>query len=63
MKRRKLIHHLTTNGCHLLREGKKHSVYVNTTNMKVSTVPRHEDISDHLAKKICTDLNIECVEN
>ena len=29
MKRRDLIQHLESNGCEFLREGKKHSVYVN----------------------------------
>jgi hypothetical protein len=35
MKRRELIKHLETNKCILLREGKKHSVYLNKLKNKV----------------------------
>ncbi|HEB90285.1 MAG TPA: type II toxin-antitoxin system HicA family toxin, partial [Deltaproteobacteria bacterium] len=38
------------------REGGRHSVYVNRETRKVSTVPRHREINDYLAKKICRDL-------
>lgn len=58
MKRKALIRHLEKNGCTLLREGGNHSVYLNSTGMKVSTVPRHREINDFLAKKICKDLEI-----
>ncbi len=58
MKRRKLLRHLEKYGCQFLREGKKHTVYFNPSNMKVSTVPRHEEIVDALVRKICKDLEI-----
>ena len=58
MKRRDLIRHLTLHGCALLREGARHSVYVNRVTRKTSTVPRHRDINDYLAQKICKDLQI-----
>ena len=56
MKRRDLIRHLESHGCELLREGGRHSVYVNRAVRKVSSVPRHNEINDHLARKICKDL-------
>ncbi len=56
MKRRDLIRHLESHGCELLREGGSHSVYINRENRKVSTVPRHREINEHLARKICRDL-------
>jgi predicted RNA binding protein YcfA (HicA-like mRNA interferase family) len=62
MKRRELIRYLETNGCVLLREGKKHSVYLNKIRRKVSTVPRHKKISDFLAQKICRDLEIPLIK-
>jgi hypothetical protein len=37
----------------LLREGAKHSVFVNRARNKSSTIPRHREINDFLAKKIC----------
>ncbi len=58
MKRRDLIRQLETNGCQLLREGSKHSVYWNPVTRKVSTVPRHTEINVFLARKICRDLEI-----
>jgi mRNA interferase HicA len=63
MKRRVLIRFLETNGCVLLREGKKHSVYLNKIRSKVSTVPRHREINDFLAHKICRDLEIPLIKS
>jgi predicted RNA binding protein YcfA (HicA-like mRNA interferase family) len=59
MKRIKLLKHLLKNGCQLLREGKGHSIYYNFRNNKVSAVPRHTDIKQFTAEKICKDLEIE----
>ena len=59
MKRRDLIRHLESKGCELLREGGKHSVYINREARKTSTIPRHREINDFLARKICRDLDVE----
>lgn len=59
MKRVDLIRHLEANGCRLLREGGKHSVYLNPSNSRTSAVPRHREVNDFLAKKICRDLGVE----
>ncbi|MDP2625283.1 MAG: type II toxin-antitoxin system HicA family toxin [Candidatus Rokubacteria bacterium] len=58
MKRVDLVRHLTARGCELLREGARHSVYVNRNARKTSTVPRHREIDEFLARKICRDLQI-----
>ena len=58
MRRRDLIRHLEANGCHLLREGGRHSVWVNPAVNATSTVPRHNEINDFLARRICRDLQI-----
>lgn len=58
MKRLDLIRHLVRLGCELLREGGSHSVYVNRVAGKATTVPRHREINDFLARKICKDLEI-----
>jgi predicted RNA binding protein YcfA (HicA-like mRNA interferase family) len=58
VKRRDLIRHLEAHGCELLREGGRHSVYVNRQARKTSSVPRHAEINDHLAEKICRDLDV-----
>jgi predicted RNA binding protein YcfA (HicA-like mRNA interferase family) len=49
---------LLDHGCELLREGGNHSIFVNRTAAKTSTVPRHAEINDDLAKKICRDLGV-----
>lgn len=58
MKLRDLITHLNKQGCLLLREGGNHSIYYNPAKSKTSAVPRHKEINDFLAKKICKDLEI-----
>ena len=58
MKRRDLVRHVEVHGCRLLREGSKHTVYVNPDMKKVSTVPRHREIDEDLVRKICRDLEI-----
>ena len=58
MKLRDLLKHLERNGCEKLREGGYHTVYVNRSRQKVTAVPRHREINDFLAKKICQDLEI-----
>lgn len=58
MKRLALVRHLKSHGCYLLREGGSHSVYVNPANNHVSSVPRHREINESLARKICHDLGI-----
>jgi mRNA interferase HicA len=59
MKRKDLIKHLSKNGCIFVREGARHSVFFNPLIRRFSTVPRHADINDFLAKKICRDLGLE----
>ncbi len=58
MKRRILLKHLEQNGCRLLREGSKHSWWCNPALNRRSAVPRHTEIVDNLAKKICKDLGV-----
>jgi mRNA interferase HicA len=58
MKRADLLRHLERHGCVFLREGGRHSVYVNRAARKTSTVPRHREINGYLARKICKDLEI-----
>ncbi|MBM3260997.1 addiction module toxin, HicA family [Candidatus Kaiserbacteria bacterium] len=58
MKRAKLVAYLEEKGCLLIREGAKHSVFINMNAQLSSTVPRHREIRDALAGKICKDLGI-----
>ncbi len=56
MKRRKLIKHLKKHGAWLLREGAKHSIF-QKGSLKTE-VPRHSEVVDELARKICRDLDL-----
>jgi hypothetical protein len=58
MKRRDLIAHLESHGCELLREGRRHSLYVNPAANVTSAVPRHNEVNEFLARKICRDLQV-----
>jgi mRNA interferase HicA len=53
-----MIKHLEYYGCRLRREGGKHTVYINPAEQKTSTIPRHKEINDFLARKICKDLDV-----
>jgi mRNA interferase HicA len=58
MKRADLIRHLEQHGCRFAREGGKHVVYVNPIARRSSSVPRHREVNDFLARKICDDLQV-----
>ncbi|MBI4519208.1 MAG: type II toxin-antitoxin system HicA family toxin [Gemmatimonadetes bacterium] len=58
MKRSALLQHLRRHGCILKREGGSHSLWTNPTNGAVEAVPRHSEIPNKLARKICRGLGI-----
>jgi len=58
VKRHALIDHLRRHGCRLEREGARHSIYVNPANGAKVPVPRHAEIDNRLARKICQQLAI-----
>jgi hypothetical protein len=59
MKRNALIKHLERNGAELIREGKKHTIY--GRKELTTEIPRHIEIVDKLARRICKDLDIPFV--
>ncbi|MBI3660165.1 type II toxin-antitoxin system HicA family toxin [Candidatus Acetothermia bacterium] len=62
MKRGELLRYLRAHDCELLREGRRHSWRHNPNLNKRSAVPRHNEIDDHLARKICKDLGVPRVK-
>jgi predicted RNA binding protein YcfA (HicA-like mRNA interferase family) len=58
VKCRELIRHLEAHGCPLKREGGAHSIYWNPATGRREPVPRHNEIADLLARKICHALNV-----
>lgn len=59
MKRKDLLKLLRSQGCEMLREGSRHSWWWNPDSNKRSAIPRHSEIKDILAKKICKDLGVK----
>lgn len=58
MKRGAPLRHLRLHGCYLKREGAAHSLWVNPANGAKEAVPRHTEVPDTLARKICRGLGI-----
>ena len=58
MKREALIRHLRRCGCVVRREGKEHSLWENPQTGHAEAVPRHVEIANLLAKRICRKLSI-----
>jgi mRNA interferase HicA len=61
VKRSTLLLHLRQHGCYLKREGRSHSLWVNPGTGAVEAVPRHTEISNQLARKICKGLSVPVV--
>jgi mRNA interferase HicA len=59
VKRAAPLRHLSDHGCALLREGGRHSIWKNPRLDRLTAVPRHAEVNDNLARKICKDLGIE----
>jgi len=62
MKRNELLKYLQSEGCELIREGSRHSWWGNPSQNRHLSVPRHTEIDDNLASKICKDLGIKPVK-
>jgi len=58
MKREGLLRHLRRYGCILRREGKEHALWENPQTGHAEAVPRHSEISNLLARRICRKLSI-----
>jgi predicted RNA binding protein YcfA (HicA-like mRNA interferase family) len=58
MKKNDLEKHLKKHNCTLVREGANHSIWANIAKNKQTTVPRHREIKNIVAKMICKQLEI-----
>jgi len=59
MKRSKLLRHLRKHGCAELREGSRHSIWMNLRTRETEAIPRHREIDARLTRKICQGLCVE----
>ncbi len=58
MKRSVLLRHLRKFGCYLKREGSSHSLWSGPDTGHIEAIPRHTEIPEQLAKKICKNLMV-----
>lgn len=61
MKLDALLRHLRKHGCYLKREGASHSLWCNPQTGQVEAVPRHTEIANLLAHKICKNLSLPVI--
>jgi len=59
MKKKSIIETSKKHGAFLLREGSKHSIF--QKGQLKTQIPRHNEIVDELARKVCKDLGIPFV--
>ena len=58
MRRRDLLQHLRQQGCRFVREGSQHSIWENPAAGRRTSIPRHREIPDYTATRICVQLGI-----
>ena len=58
MKRKDLLKHLRKHGCQFVREGGEHSIWENAGKDRQTAVPRHREILEFTARRICLQLGI-----
>jgi predicted RNA binding protein YcfA (HicA-like mRNA interferase family) len=54
MKRSRLIRHLEKRGCVFIREGGSHTIYKNSLNGKMTSIPRHRKLKNFWRKRSAT---------
>ena len=59
MKRTELVKHLKAHGAVFVREGRRHTIF--RLGPFKTEVPRHSEIVEELARKICKDLGVPFV--
>ena len=55
------LKHLRKHGCFLKREGRSHSLWCSPKNGAIESIPRHVEIPNRLAVKICRGLHIPVI--
>jgi hypothetical protein len=58
MKLVDLERHLRRHGCILKREGGNHTIWENLSTGDWTSVPRHREVKEFLARRICIQLAI-----
>jgi predicted RNA binding protein YcfA (HicA-like mRNA interferase family) len=50
--------HLRAHNCAILRQGGSHTIWINTVQKKIASVPRHTEIKEGTFRRICKQLEI-----
>jgi len=58
MKLANVERHRRQHGCVLAREGAAHTIWLNPSQRKIASVPRHREIKDGTVRAICKQLEI-----
>ena len=58
MRLNALVRHLRRHGCYRLREGGNHSIWINPETGARDFLPRHSEIDNQLARRICRTLSV-----
>ena len=58
MKREALLKHPRKHGAYVKGEGSAHSLWCNPKTGQIEAVPRHVEIPNKLAKRICRGLSV-----
>ena len=58
MKTEALLRHLRHHGCVLKGEGASHALWTNPRTGQMEAVPRHTEIPNILARKICRGVSV-----
>lgn len=58
MRRRELLRRLRRFGCELKRQGKEHELWWNPETGHVEAIPRHTEVPEQLARRICRRLSV-----
>ena len=58
MKRRDLLDHLLLHDCQFVREGGEHSIWENPATNQRTSIPRHREILEFTAIRICKQLGV-----
>jgi mRNA interferase HicA len=61
MKRHELLEHLRCHRCLIEREGARHTIFTNPASGAKVPVPRHSEIDNRLARRICEQLGIPAI--
>lgn len=63
MKRRDLERHLRTQGCRVLRQGSRHTIWEDESAEQTAPVPRHREIGPAVVRAACKQLGIQLPPN